>query len=206
MTFAPQYESGVEMLSLASRHPDVPTHSYRDNLWTIRLMVDDLYIGLGANLPHPRFGPPRATLEHVLSLLPDLGLTILRRSGWYESAPVPVSDQPWYINGVVRAATDLTPRETLARLHRIEADLGRARGELNAARSVDLDILSFGNIVLEGPQPPIVPHPRMTDRAFVLLPLAEIAPDWRHPLTGVAISALIERLPRDQVTRPLQES
>jgi 2-amino-4-hydroxy-6-hydroxymethyldihydropteridine diphosphokinase len=168
-------------------------------------MLDDLYIGLGANLPHPQFGPPRATLEHVLSLLPGLGLTILRRSRWYESAPVPVSDQPWYVNGVVRAKTDLSPQEALARLHGVEADLGRARGELNAARSVDLDILSIGKIILDGPEPPIVPHPRMTDRAFVLLPLAEIAPDWRHPITDVPISELIRRLPRDQVTRPLQE-
>jgi 2-amino-4-hydroxy-6-hydroxymethyldihydropteridine diphosphokinase len=168
-------------------------------------MFDDLYIGLGANLPHPRFGPPRATLEHVLELLPDLGLTILRRSGWYESAPVPVSDQPWYLNGVVRAATGLSPQEALTRLHGIEAELGRARGELNAARSVDLDILSIGKIILGGPEPPIVPHPRMDGRAFVLLPLAEIAPDWRHPITDVPISELIRRLPRDQVTRPLQE-
>ncbi len=168
-------------------------------------MFDDLYIGLGANLPHPRFGPPRATLEHVLTLLPGLGLTILRRSGWYESAPVPASDQPWYVNGVVRAATDLSPQEVLARLHGVEADLGRARSELNAARSVDLDILSIGKIILDGPEPPIVPHPRMAARAFVLLPLAEIAPDWRHPITDVPISELIRRLPRDQVTRALQE-
>ena len=168
-------------------------------------MLDDLYIGLGANLPHPRFGLPRATLEHVLVMLPALGLTIVRRSSWYESAPVPVSDQPWYVNGVVRAATDLSPQEALARLHRVEAELGRMRGELNAARSVDLDILSFGNMILDGPEPPIIPHPRMSDRAFVLLPLAEIAPDWRHPITGASISALVRRLPRDQVTRPLQE-
>ncbi len=168
-------------------------------------MFDDLYIGLGANLPHPRLGPPRATLEHVLTLLPGLGLTILRRSGWYESAPVPASDQPWYVNGVVRAATDLSPQEVLARLHGVEADLGRARSELNAARSVDLDILSIGKIILDGPEPPIVPHPRMAARAFVLLPLAEIAPDWRHPITDVPISELIRRLPRDQVTRALQE-
>jgi 2-amino-4-hydroxy-6-hydroxymethyldihydropteridine diphosphokinase len=168
-------------------------------------MFDDLYIGLGANLPHPQFGLPRATLEHVLSLFPGLGLRVTRRSRWYESAPVPVSDQPWYVNGVVRVATELEPEPALARLHDIEAELGRVRGVRNAARSVDLDIIAFGNIIRDGPEPPILPHPRMAERAFVLLPLAEIAPDWRHPVTGQGITGLIADLPRDQVTRPMQE-
>lgn len=168
-------------------------------------MLDDLYIGLGANLPHDRFGPPRTTLEHVLTLFPGIGLRILARSRWYESAPVPASDQPWYVNGVVRVATSLSPRKVLAGLHGIEAELGRQRVERNEARSIDLDIIAFGNMVLNGPVPPIVPHPRMGERAFVLLPLAELAPDWRHPATGERISGLIDRLPRDQVTRHLQE-
>jgi 2-amino-4-hydroxy-6-hydroxymethyldihydropteridine diphosphokinase len=140
-----------------------------------------------------------------LSLLPGLGIRVTRRSRWYESAPVPVSDQPWYVNGVVRAETELGPEAALARLNGIEAELGRIRGERNAARAVDLDIISFGNIVRDGPEPPILPHPRMAERAFVLLPLAEIAPDWHHPVTGAGISALIAALPRDQVTRPMQE-
>jgi 2-amino-4-hydroxy-6-hydroxymethyldihydropteridine diphosphokinase len=169
-------------------------------------MLDDLYIGLGANLAHPWLGPPKATLEHVLELFPERGLRVLARSPWYESAPVPPSDQPWYINGVVRVATALSPLEVLSGLHRIEADLGRQRVELNEARAVDLDIIAFGRMVLNGPNPPLVPHPRMAARAFVLLPLADLAPDWRHPATGERISRLIARLPRDQVTRPLQET
>ena len=169
-------------------------------------MLDDLYIGLGANLPHPRFGAPKATLEHVLGLFPEVGLRILARSPWYESAPVPASDQPWYVNGVVRAATALSPQEVLAALHGIEAELGRQRVELNEARSVDLDIIAFGNMILKGPEAPIIPHPRMRERAFVLLPLSDLAPDWRHPGTGERIADLIARLPRDQITRPLQES
>lgn len=169
-------------------------------------MLDDLYIGLGANLLHARFGPPKATLEHVLNRLPEVGLRVLARSPWYESAPVPASDQPWYVNGVVRAATSLSPREVLARLHGIEAELGRQRVERNEARAVDLDIIAFGKMVLNGPEPPIVPHPRMAERAFVLLPLADLAPDWRHPATGERIASLIARLPRDQITRPLQET
>src|SRR5689334_6319636 len=124
-------------------------------------MLDDLYIGLGANLPHPRFGPPRSTLEYVLTVFPDRGLRVLARSPWYESAPVPASDQPWYVNGVVRVATALSPQEVLAQLHGIEAELGRQRVELNEARSVDLDIVAFGKMILNGPKPPIVPHPRM---------------------------------------------
>ncbi|WP_119304052.1 2-amino-4-hydroxy-6-hydroxymethyldihydropteridine diphosphokinase [Dongia deserti] len=169
-------------------------------------MLDDLYIGLGANLPHPRFGPPKSTLEHVLTLFPDHGLRVLARSPWYESAPIPASDQPWYVNGVVRAATALSPSDVLSELQAIEAELGRQRVERNEARSVDLDIIAFGNMILNGPRPPIVPHPRMADRGFVLLPLADLAPDWRHPATGERISSLVARLPRDQVTRPLQET
>ena len=169
-------------------------------------MLDDLYIGLGANLPHPHFGSPRSTLEYVLTVFPDRGLRVLARSPWYESAPVPASDQPWYVNGVVRVATALSPREVLLQLHGIEAELGRQRVELNEARSVDLDIIAFGNMILNGPNPPIVPHPRMAQRAFVLLPLADLAPDWRHPATGQRIGELIARLPRDQITRPLQET
>lgn len=169
-------------------------------------MLDDLYIGLGANLPHPLFGPPKSTLEHVVGLLPDKGLRVLARSSWYESAPVPASDQPWYVNGVVRVATALSPLEVLSKLHAIEAELGRQRVERNEARAIDLDIIAFGKMVLNGPNPPIVPHPRMRERAFVLRPLADLAPDWRHPGTGEWIADLITRLPRDQITRPLQES
>ena len=145
-------------------------------------------------------------MEYVLTVFPDRGLRMLARSPWYESAPVPASDQPWYVNGVVRVATALSPQEVLSQLHGIETELGRQRVELNEARSVDLDIIAFGNMILNGPNPPIVPHPRMAQRAFVLLPLADLAPDWRHPASGRRISDLIAGLPRDQITRPLQET
>ena len=145
-------------------------------------------------------------MEYVLTVFPDRGLRVLARSPWYESAPVPASDQPWYVNGVVRVATALSPQEVLSQLHGIETELGRQRVELDEARSVDLDIIAFGNMILNGPNPPIVPHPRMAQRAFVLLPLADLAPDWRHPASGRRISDLIAGLPRDQITRPLQET
>ena len=134
------------------------------------------------------------------------GLRIVGRSRWYESAPVPMSDQPWYVNGVVEIDTDLDPASLLALLHEIEAAFGRTRSVRNEARPLDLDLLAYGDRVLTEAPRPLIPHPRLHERAFVLLPLAELAPDWRHPALGEGIQALIGRLPGDQVTRPLAAS
>lgn len=131
------------------------------------------------------------------------GLRIVGRSRWYESAPVPMSDQPWYVNGVVEIDTDLDPASLLALLHEIEAAFGRTRSVRNEARPLDLDLLAYGDRVLTEEPAPLIPHPRLHERAFVLLPLAELAPDWRHPALGEGIQALIGRLPRDQITRKL---
>lgn len=163
---------------------------------------DRIFIGLGANLPGPH-GSPRATLEGALVALERAGLRIVGRSRWYESAPVPKSDQPWYVNGVVEVDTDLDPASLLARLHEIEAAFGRTRTVRNEARPLDLDLLAYGDRVLTEEPRPLIPHPRLHERAFVLLPLAELAPDWRHPALGEGIQALIGRLPRDQITRKL---
>jgi 2-amino-4-hydroxy-6-hydroxymethyldihydropteridine diphosphokinase len=121
-------------------------------------------------------------------------------SPWYRTAPVPASDQPWYVNAVAEAVSDLPADALLAVLHDVEATFGRARTVLNAARPIDLDLLDFhGEIAVGGPGRAILPHPRMTDRAFVLRPLADLAPDWRHPVSGLSVRALIEALPADQV-------
>lgn len=159
-----------------------------------------IYIGLGANLPHPKHGPPRQTLEAALANLADRGVVILRISPWYRSAPVPASDQPWYVNAVAEVATDLAADRLLAQLHAIEEAFGRVRTVANAARFIDLDLLDFhGEIAAGGPGQATLPHPRMAERAFVLRPLADLAPDWRHPVTGMSISALVAALPADQV-------
>lgn len=159
-----------------------------------------IYIGLGANLPHPIHGPPRQTLEAALANLADRGVVILRISPWYRSAPVPASDQPWYVNAVAEVATDWAADRLLAELHAIEEAFGRVRTVANAARFIDLDLLDFhGEIAAGRPGQATLPHPRMAERAFVLRPLADLAPDWRHPVTGVSISALVAALPADQV-------
>ena len=162
-----------------------------------------IFVGLGANLASPVFGPPVRTLEAALARLDRDGCRVVRRSPWYESAPVPASDQPWFVNGVAEIATSLSPAELLARLHGIEAEFGRVRTAPGAARVIDLDLLVYGEKVLDASPGPIVPHPRLHARAFVLLPLRDLAPDWVDPRTGRPIEALIGDLPPGQQCRPL---
>lgn len=165
---------------------------------------ETILIALGANLPSARFGAPRATLESALAAIAARGVRILRRSSWWESEPVPTSDQPWYVNGVASVATTLDPVALLALLHGVEAEFGRIRGARNEARLLDLDLLAYGDRRREGPEPPLLPHPRLAERAFVLLPLAEVAPDWRHPVSREFVRQLIARLPEGQKIRRIE--
>jgi len=158
-----------------------------------------ILIGLGANLTNPTFGSPRETLEAALLALSKEGIRVRQRSNWYRSAPVPVSSQPWFVNAVAEVETELPPGALLAVLHRIEADFGRVRTERNEARVIDLDLLAFQDTLSQPGEPLELPHPRLAERAFVLLPLREIAPDWVHPRLNRPISALCQELPSDQV-------
>ena len=163
-----------------------------------------IFIALGANLEHPTYGPPRRALEAALEDLGRRGVAVRRVSPWYRTAPVPASDQPWYVNAVAEVATDLPADALLARLHAVEDAFGRVRTVPNAARLIDLDLLDFnGEIAAGGPGRATLPHPRMEGRAFVIRPLADLAPDWRHPRSGVTISALLAALPADQVIERL---
>ena len=172
---------------------------------SLDLPTGPILIALGANLPTARFGPPRAALEAALAELEGRKVKVLRRSRWYESAPVPPSGQPWFVNGVAEVATALGPEDLLGLLHAVEAEFGRVRREVNAPRTLDLDLIAYGDLVREEAEsPPLLPHPRMASRAFVLLPLAEIRPDWRHPVLGLTAAELAEALAKDQAIRPLQ--
>ena len=163
-------------------------------------MDSSIFVGLGANLSHERFGPPRQTLEAALTELGRRGVRLVRLSPWYRTAPVPASDQPWYVNAVAEVASELPADAVLAQLHAVEAAFGRARTVADAARAIDLDLLDFkGEIADGGRGRATLPHPRMTGRAFVLLPLADLAPQWRHPVSGLTVRALIEGLPADQI-------
>lgn len=168
-----------------------------------------ILIALGANLPTARHGPPARGLDAALAALAAAGVRTAARSRWYRSAPLPPAAGPWFVNGVARVETALPPQALMARLLSVEAAFGRRRSAAGAARPLDLDLLDYRGRVMrraagdEGPALTL-PHPGLAHRAFVLAPLAEAVPEWRHPETGVTAAALLAALPPGQVAEPLE--
>ncbi|MDY6806234.1 MAG: 2-amino-4-hydroxy-6-hydroxymethyldihydropteridine diphosphokinase [Cyanobacteriota bacterium] len=147
-------------------------------------------IALGSNL-----GNSQATLELAIDLLDRApGITVKTRSSWYETAPIGPS-QPDYLNGCAILEVEREPHSLLGILLDIEREFGRVRLQRWGPRTLDLDLLLFGSLILETPELQI-PHPRMRERAFVLVPLAEIAPEWIEPVSGEAIAQLVEKVDR----------
>jgi 2-amino-4-hydroxy-6-hydroxymethyldihydropteridine diphosphokinase len=154
-----------------------------------------ILIGLGANLPAHGDEPPLATCRRAATALDGItGLRVAALSRWYETDPVPPSGQPPYVNGLARMEGEIDPAVLLAALQAIEADFGRQRSVPNAARTLDLDIVAMGSLVRSTPDP-ILPHPRMHERAFVLAPLLDVAPGWCHPVLGQTARMMLDALP-----------
>ncbi|RAK61492.1 2-amino-4-hydroxy-6-hydroxymethyldihydropteridine diphosphokinase [Phenylobacterium hankyongense] len=139
-------------------------------------------MALGSNLAGD-FASSEALLEATLAHFAQAGLPVLARSGWWRSAAWPDPDGPEYRNGVVIVEANGGPRTVLEGLFSLEQMFGRERAARNAARTLDLDLIAYGRQVIEAPEL-VLPHPRAHERLFVMGPLAEIAPAWRHPVLG----------------------
>jgi len=159
-----------------------------------------ILIALGANLPSPA-GPPAETLNAALARLEQKGVKILARSSLYRAPAWPDPTQPAFANAVAAVETALQPVELLALLHGVETEFGRLRSVPNAPRPLDIDLLDYDGRVMAGDL--TLPHPRMTQRSFMLVPLAEIAPGWRHPVTGQGAADLLAELPDRDVPKKL---
>jgi len=152
-----------------------------------------ILIALGANLPHLA-GQPADTLKRALGELERQGVEIREVSAFYETPAWPDPTDPAFVNAVAAVKTSLQPVELLMLLHGVETDFGRLRSAANAARTLDLDLLDYDGRVMTEPQLTL-PHPRMTTRSFVLVPLRDVAPGWRHPVTGQGLAELLAALP-----------
>jgi 2-amino-4-hydroxy-6-hydroxymethyldihydropteridine diphosphokinase len=154
-------------------------------------MLDDaVLVALGSSLPGD-FAGRDALLEAALGRFADAELTVVKRSSWWRSASWPDPSLPDYLNGLALVETSLGPRETLAALRRVERMFGREGGARDAPRTLDLDLIAHGRNVLDEPGLTL-PHPRAHERLFVMGPLAEIAPDWVHPVLGKTAAVLAQ--------------
>lgn len=158
------------------------------------LVLKRVYLSIGSNL-----GDRRAHLREAVERLAAQQVRVLRESSIYESEPRDLREQPWFLNQILEAETDLLPRQLLRRAQKIERELGRRRTIAKGPRVIDIDIVLFGNSVMHTAELEI-PHPRMHQRRFVLEPLAELTPELRHPVSGHTIRALLDAV-LDQVVR-----
>jgi len=154
-----------------------------------------VYLSLGSNL-----GDRQGNLEAALEKLAARDLLIERVSSVYETEPLDTTGQRWFLNLALEAATDLFPMQLLWRIAKVEQALGRVRTVPNGPRTIDIDILLYSRAVIHSPALE-VPHPRLAQRRFVLAPLAELAPDLRHPVTRRTVREMLDRAPEQALRR-----
>lgn len=161
-----------------------------------------ILIALGGNLPSPA-GLPVATFRAALDKLRSLEIVPLRASQFFVTPAWPDSHDPAFVNAVVSVRTGYDPASLLYQLQRVEEAFGRRAERRNAPRSLDLDILDYEGRIETGP--PCLPHPRLSVRGFVLVPLSQVDPEWHHPVSGKTVAELIEALPPEERWFPVAE-
>jgi len=152
------------------------------------MTLQTVFLSFGANL-----GNPREQIKQGIMSLNDRGVNVVTRSSWFETEPVGMEDQPWFINMVARALTSLDPYELLAVCQQVEKQVGRVPSERFGPRHLDIDILLYGDECIESEELTI-PHPRMRERQFVLGPLVEIAPELEDPVINQPYADILSRL------------
>jgi 2-amino-4-hydroxy-6-hydroxymethyldihydropteridine diphosphokinase len=154
-----------------------------------------VYLGFGSNI-----GDREANIQRALDQLQIDDLRLLRVSSLYETEPMGFHDQPWFLNQVAEFVTELLPLQLLQRIQAVEKMLGRKREIANGPRTIDIDILLFGDVIMKTAELTI-PHPRYRERRFVLEPLLEIGPTLKDPETGQTLSAMMAAIPGQAVQR-----
>jgi 2-amino-4-hydroxy-6-hydroxymethyldihydropteridine diphosphokinase len=154
-----------------------------------------VYLSLGSNV-----GDRETHLARARERLNSDGLRVLRVSAIYETEPRDFPGQPWFLNQVLELESDLFPKQLLDRTQKLERALGRIPTHPKGPRTIDIDILLYGDTILSTPGLEI-PHPRLTDRRFVLEPLSELAPDLRHPRTGSTVSEMLAQVKNQKVEK-----
>ncbi|MBO9407714.1 2-amino-4-hydroxy-6-hydroxymethyldihydropteridine diphosphokinase [Shimia sp. R9_1] len=177
-------------------------------------------LALGGNLPS-KFGTPKETIVQCIKVLSGNSIHIRAISRFYQTPCFPAGAGPDFVNAAVAIHTDLNPRELLVCLHDIEAEFGRERLTRWGTRPLDIDLIALDDLVLpdadvqtrwrqldlqtqatKAPEELILPHPRLQDRAFVLAPLLDVAPHWRHPLIGLTVAEMFAQLPETERNEP----
>ena len=157
------------------------------------MITKSVYLSIGSNI-----GDRARNLRAALDRLAAPDLRVMRTSPAYETEPVEYTAQRWFLNLVVEAGTELLPMQLLLRIGRVERALGRVRTVPKGPRTIDLDILFYGRSIVRSAKLEI-PHPRMAERRFVLAPMADLAPDLRHPVTGKTIREMLDAAPAQVV-------
>lgn len=191
----------------------------------VMTLSTQIIVALGANLASAERGP-LINLKHSINVLECDTIQITNTSRWYQSPAFPAGSGPDYVNGALIAQSTLCANDVLARLHEVEQSHGRKRSDRWGPRACDLDLIAFGDAIApdlgtynkwrnlplnqqqqQTPKELILPHPRLQDRAFVLLPMRDIAPDWVHPVSKQSISAMINALPQSDIKalKPLSD-